>query len=73
MASIQLTREETEMMQDILESYLSDLRLEIGDTKKHTFREDLKQKESFLKSVLGRLTAAGVEDFLYDTAGSPSG
>jgi hypothetical protein len=64
MATIQLTREETEMMQDILESYLSDLRLEIGDTENSGFQEELKNKESFLTSVLVRLTAAVGEDFL---------
>ena len=64
MATIQFTREETEMMQDILESYLSDLRLEIGDTENPGFQEELKNKESFLTSVLVRLTAAVGEDLL---------
>jgi hypothetical protein len=55
MTHIELKPEETGMLREVLESYLSDLRLEVGDTKKASFREELKRKEVFLKDVLKRL------------------
>lgn len=63
MVTIGFTREEVEIMQETLESYLSDLRLEIVDTKKRAFRDDLKKKEAFLKGVLGHLSLIGMEEF----------
>ena len=57
MAALELTHEEAGMLLEILRSYLSDLRLEIGDTKKHAFREDLKKREVFLKKIIERLEA----------------
>ena len=55
MTHLELKPEETGMLREVLESYLSDLRLEVGDTKKKSFREELKKKEVFLKDVLKRL------------------
>jgi hypothetical protein len=55
MSHIELKPEETGMLREVLESYLADLRLEVGDTKKASFREELKKKEVFLKDVLKRL------------------
>jgi hypothetical protein len=63
MVTIAFTREETEAMQETLESYLSDLRFEIEDTKQKAFREELKKKEAFLKGVLGHLSLIGMEEF----------
>jgi hypothetical protein len=63
MVNIAFTREETEVMQEMLESCLSDLHLEIGDTKKRPFRDELKKKETFLKGVLGQLSLIGMEEF----------
>lgn len=57
MAKLDLTPEETGMLQEILKSYLSDLRLEIGDTKKKAYREDLKKREVLLKTLIERLEA----------------
>ena len=57
MAALELGREEAEALVEILRSYLSDLRLEIGDTKKLAFREDLKKREVLLKSLIERLEA----------------
>ena len=50
---INLTAEEAEMLKEVLTSYLSDLRMEIADTDKMSFREDLKKREEFLKKLLG--------------------
>ena len=49
---INLTAEETEMLNEILTSYLSDLRMEIADTDSMDFREELKKREVLLKRLL---------------------
>lgn len=58
MATIKITHEEAAMMREILQSYLSDLRLEIADTEKKRFRDVLKNQELFVKEFLARLEAA---------------
>lgn len=55
MANLELSQEEASMLREILESYLSDLRMEISDTDKMSFREGLKKKEVFLKDVIQKL------------------
>jgi hypothetical protein len=59
MATLELSKEETAFVLETLESYLSDLRLEIGDTKKKEFRDDLKKKEGMLKGIIERIRALG--------------
>lgn len=63
MVTITYTREETEVMQDVLEGYLSDLRFEIRGTDKKAFRDELKKKEHVVKCVLGQLSLIGMEEF----------
>ncbi|HMK36457.1 MAG TPA: hypothetical protein VK463_15390 [Desulfomonilaceae bacterium] len=55
MVRLEFNPQESSMMNEILHSYLSELRLEIADTEKMTFREDLKKKEVFIKDVLHRM------------------
>jgi len=55
MARIDLTPEEARTLHDVLESYLSDLRMEIAGTESVSFRENLKKTEIFLKELLPRL------------------
>ena len=55
MAQIEIDNEEIMMLEDILQSYLSDLRMEIGNTDLKDFRDKLKLKEEFLNSFLKRL------------------
>ncbi|TMB51913.1 MAG: hypothetical protein E6J56_17990 [Deltaproteobacteria bacterium] len=55
MARVDLTPEEARMLRDVLESYLSDLRMEIAGTESMSFRENLKKTETFLKGLLPRL------------------
>jgi hypothetical protein len=57
MPQIELVPEEIEMLQAILESYLSDLRMEISSTDSMDFREGLKKREVFLKKMLRELEA----------------
>ena len=55
MLRIELTHEETGMLHLIIESYLSDLRMEIANTDSMDFRESLKEREVFLKKLLQQL------------------
>ncbi len=55
MFNIRLTQTEGEMLQKILESYLSDLRFEIADTDLVDFRDPLKKEEAFIKQLLQQL------------------
>jgi hypothetical protein len=58
MATIDLAPDEIQKLLEILKSYLSDLRLEIGDTKKKSYRDGLKDQENFLKGIIERMEAA---------------
>ena len=55
MIQIELSSEESEILREVLTSYLSDLRMEIADTENMDFREALKKKEAFLKELIQRL------------------
>ena len=55
MARIDLKPEEARMLREVLESYLSDLRMEIAGTESVSFRENLKKTETFLKELIPRL------------------
>ena len=55
MVQLTLNNDETEMLKEVLVSYLSDLRMEVADTDRKEFREGLKAKEVFLKDLINRL------------------
>lgn len=55
MTTLNLNPEQAETLRETLESYLSDLRLEIADTEKLEFRENLKKKEAILNEILEQL------------------
>jgi hypothetical protein len=58
---LELTDPEAELLREVAEEWLSDLRTEIADTDSLDYREALKWKESLLRDVLERLAApAGV-------------
>ena len=59
MLQIELTDEETEIMRGVLESYLSDLRMEIADTDRMDFRDGLKQRKQVIIKVLDALSSRG--------------
>jgi hypothetical protein len=73
MTTIELTKEETKMLQEMLEIYLSDLQLESEDITTQGFREELQTKETFVRSMLGRLTDLGAEDFLHYASKAEAG
>jgi hypothetical protein len=52
MINLDLTKEEKDILAMVLESYLSDLRMEIADTDSMDFRESLKKRKDVLKKVL---------------------
>jgi hypothetical protein len=53
--TLELNADEVEHLRFILDSYLSDLRMEIADTERHEFREMLKRREEFIKKLLAAL------------------
>ena len=53
--TLQLDADDVGHLQFILNSYLSDLRMEIADTEQHEFRETLKRGEEFIKKLLATL------------------
>ena len=55
MAQLNLTDREGETLTKALETYLSDLRMEIADTDAQDFREGLKDEESVITQLLERL------------------
>jgi hypothetical protein len=55
MAQLSLTSEEQSIIVEALESFLSDLRMEIADTEKKTMREVLKNQEKVINKVLDAL------------------
>ena len=55
MAQITLTQEEAATLREVLNSYVSDLRMEIADTDSMQFRENLKREEAVLQKLLQQL------------------
>jgi hypothetical protein len=56
MAELTLTDKEEDMLKGILESYLSDLRMEVADTDRKGYRDELKVEEVFLKELISKLS-----------------
>ena len=56
MGSLDLSKEEMDTLTDVLEGYLSDLRMQIADTDSSFFREELKEKKTILVGILDRLS-----------------
>ena len=55
MIQLDLTTQEQEILKESLESYISDLRMEIADTDKQDYREKLKQRRDVLDKVAAAL------------------
>lgn len=58
MIQLDLTAEEQEILRTVLESYHSDLRMEIADTDSQDFREMLKERKAVVRKVLEALGGA---------------
>lgn len=52
MVQLNLTEDERQTLAGVLESYLSDLRMEISDTDSLDFRELLKERKRVIRKVL---------------------
>lgn len=61
MIELDLDHEEQAILSMVLESYLSDLRMEISHTDRQDFREMLKERKAVLMKVLEALEALQVE------------
>jgi hypothetical protein len=59
MVRIELSEADVATLKDVLDSYLSDLRMEIADTDRMDFREGLKDRKKVLESLLDRIGAVG--------------
>jgi len=55
MVRLELDRQQAEMLREMLEGYLGDLRMEVSQTDQKDFREDLKKREELLKDLIERL------------------
>jgi len=55
MPKLELTGPEAELLRELAEEWLADLRGEIGHTDSKDYREALKRKESLLRDLLERL------------------
>lgn len=58
MPTLNLNAQETRILAEVLTDYVSDLRMEIANTDSLEVRDELKEREVFLKSLLSRLEAA---------------
>jgi hypothetical protein len=55
---LKLDKEDVEVLQQVLEAYLAELRFEIGDTDSFDLRSSLHEKEDRIKRMLGVLNGA---------------
>ena len=58
MHRLDLTSEEAYVLRDALQSYLSDLRMEMADTDRRDFRDQLKHRKEILEKVTEALAPA---------------
>jgi hypothetical protein len=55
MVQLTLTEKDAARLRKVLETYVSDLRMEIRDTDAHDFREGLKQEEAAINVWIEQL------------------
>ena len=55
MTTVNMTDEERTLLADVIEGYLSELRMEIGDTDSKDYREMLKDRKDILLKILSIL------------------
>ncbi|WP_029214530.1 hypothetical protein [Kallotenue papyrolyticum] len=55
MIRLELTTEDARILYDALQSYVSDLRMEIANTDAYDFRQSLKQREEVLRRIMEQL------------------
>ena len=55
MITFEMTKDEANIVQNVVERYLYHLQVEIMHTDKRDFRDALKQREKFLKDIIERM------------------
>ena len=58
MVHLDLNDQQQQVLREVLESVISDLRFEISDTDRKEMRDDLKDKEAVLKGLVEALKPA---------------
>ncbi len=61
MIQITITDEERELLVDLLENDISELRMEISNTHRKEYRDMLKRRETLLKSIQQKVEQAAAE------------
>lgn len=62
MIRLDLNKEEEDILLKVLESYLSDLTMEISDTDRLDYREILKERRRTISKVVEALKGAGRQE-----------
>jgi hypothetical protein len=63
MYSLTFNQEERDLLAEVLQETISELRMEIADTDSHDYRAQLHKREDMLKALASRIsTAAEVEN-----------
>ncbi len=62
MIDIRLNYEDAILLHEILDEYISDLRMEISDTHDSKYKGELKNKEVFLKKIVSELTEVSAQE-----------
>lgn len=55
MPQLELDLEEATQLKQILNQYLTDLRMEIADTDSKFFRDELHKRKAFIQNIIRRL------------------
>jgi hypothetical protein len=66
---VELTVDESSALRHALDSYLSDLRMEIADTDNVAFKRDLRDERAALESVAAKLASAAERGAVRDDQG----
>lgn len=59
MIQVQLTPKQRDLLREILEAVLADLRMEIADTDNSQFKQELRNRKQRLTAILEAVSAAG--------------
>ncbi len=55
MASLEFSQQEIDMLNKIVKSYLSELRMEIADTDQSSFKNKLRKEEELLNKLIEKM------------------
>lgn len=58
MLHLDITPEERDLLEEMLDAYLTDLRGEISATHRYQYKEDLKQREVLLRKIIAAVHEA---------------